>query len=1105
MRPSFLFCLSFLQIVSVVWASASLVDSWSLSSRLRRFYQADRSLRRLEVVPRSIPSGWTSLGCAQDGSSRAFSYSYSSSAMTQESCIATCDSLSYTYAAVEYSSQCYCGSTLMNGLGTSLSSSSCNMACNGNSAEMCGGFYTMNLFSKSSASTTTTTWTLSNACLVDTGSRILQSYSYSTSSLTPASCQQTCQARGYTLAGVENGDECYCGNSFAGGTPTTASTSDCSAPCTGASSSTCGGSYDYNNNFYHHDEHDDDEYDDNRCIYRNLGPYPSLRGRHLGATSAGLQHEHFLQLSFHLPNNMLWQRILYRRCRIWNYCGNSYSSTPVSASTGDCNMACAGDSTQLCGGSWRAQIYTYGTASTTTTTTTSTTATSTPTWALSNPCVVDTSSRILQGYSTGGSSNTPSSCESICAGQGFTIAAVEYGQECYCGNSFSSTPVNASISDCNMACSGNSALLCGSSWRAQIYTVVSSSTTTTTTTTTTTSTTTTTTTTTTTSTSTPSPTFVAAPLASGWSLSRACAADNGTSSVLQGYSTTSTSLTPASCQTTCANKGLTIAGVKNGSGCFCGNAFVGGAPAILNATVSCQTPCSGNASYACGGVGTMAIYTSTTTSMQEFWQTTWDRSTLLTSMTGIAPVPFTTYGTPAETDMTVDETQVYQQMDGFGAALSDASAKLFYNLKNQNSTAYNTLLHDFFDITNGVWSAANNVLRVPLGSSDFSETLWSYDNTAGDTSFANFNINNAPSYVWPVLADILAINPKVKIYIVPWSPPAWMKTTNSMNGGSMNPSYIPIYHNYLFKAVQGFKSKGITVYAVAIQNEPMYSDSTYPSCTIAVADEATIGTNLRTILNNNGYSSVKILGFDHNFDQVAGYPTTLMQTAPNAFAGASFHCYGGSSSNLATFQAAFPSKEIHITECSGVYGTDWWNDIKVRSFVMAFGDTVNVEQGFTSNLFIGGPQYGSRSAMMWNLALNSTGQPKLPGSDSCGGPPCRGVVQINSDGTYSFNAEFWPIAHAGKAIAPRDAGGPFGQRIGVSLAGTYYWSLKVSAYVTPRLSPTDLTRYTLVVLNWRDYASTAWNPTPQITTINWRGVQATYTFPVGLTTLSWYA
>lgn len=66
--------------------------------------------------------------------------------------------------------------------------------------------------------------------------------------------------------------------------------------------------------------------------------------------------------------------------------------------------------------------------------------------------------------------------------------------------------------------------------------------------------------------------------------------------------------------------------------------------------------------------------------------------------------------------------------------------------------------------------------------------------------------------------------------------------------------------NYLLKALQGFENKGIIAYAISIQNEPENSDPTYPTCTIPAAQEARIGGTLRTLMDNNGFSSTKIIG-----------------------------------------------------------------------------------------------------------------------------------------------------------------------------------------------------------------------------------------------------
>ncbi|KAG0708400.1 glycoside hydrolase family 30 protein [Suillus ampliporus] len=473
----------------------------------------------------------------------------------------------------------------------------------------------------------------------------------------------------------------------------------------------------------------------------------------------------------------------------------------------------------------------------------------------------------------------------------------------------------------------------------------------------------------------------------------------------------------------------------------------------------------------------------------DIWQTTWNREMLFTYFQPTPdPINFVTPGPIGSADIVIDDSSVYQTVYGFGASLTDSSAGLLNNLKAQNSGSYWQLMDYLFNATDAANSAGFSYIRVPLGASDFSANTYSYDDVSGDTPLYDFNINAAPSSVFSVLQDILSINDMARIHILPWSPPGWMKSGGTMNGGSLDIQYISIMANYLLKSVQGFSNKGIPIYAISIQNEPENSDSTYPSCSMPVATEAQIGLALRTLLNDNGFSAVKIIGYEHNWVDAANYPVQLMQQAESAFDGVSFHCYQGTVNEQASFTSQYPNKEVYFTECSGSLGSDWWSDIK----------------WYMDNLFIGSISYGSSSGLMWNLALDGNGQPLLPGTDSCGGG-CRGVVQINSDGTWSVNQEFYSMAQASKAILPRDAGGPWGQRIGVSVGGSLDWALVVGAYKTGRVSSSDWNRYSIVVLNWDDSASTSWNPQPVTATIEFRGMQATYTFPVGVTTLWWYA
>lgn len=95
-------------------------------------------------------------------------------------------------------------------------------------------------------------------------------------------------------------------------------------------------------------------------------------------------------------------------------------------------------------------------------------------------------------------------------------------------------------------------------------------------------------------------------------------------------------------------------------------------------------------------------------------------------------------------------------------------------------------------------SAALSVIRVCLGASDFSASAYSLADDWDDTDLRSFNLNNSPSYLWSTLYDIKSIVPHLKIMVVPWSAPAWMKDSSSLYGGSLKLGYETICKRYLF-------------------------------------------------------------------------------------------------------------------------------------------------------------------------------------------------------------------------------------------------------------------------------------------------------------------
>ena len=166
----------------------------------------------------------------------------------------------------------------------------------------------------------------------------------------------------------------------------------------------------------------------------------------------------------------------------------------------------------------------------------------------------------------------------------------------------------------------------------------------------------------------------------------------------------------------------------------------------------------------------------------------------------------------------VDDKQTYQPVDGFGFALTGGSAMHIIRMSVESRAK---LLHELF-ATDG-----NNIgvsyLRVSIGSSDLNEHVFSYDDLPpGETDTAMEKFNPGPDRidVIPVLKEILAINPAIKILGSPWSPPAWMKTNNDTRGGRLKPEYYAAYAKYFVKYIQQMKAEGITIDAITVQNEP---------------------------------------------------------------------------------------------------------------------------------------------------------------------------------------------------------------------------------------------------------------------------------------------
>lgn len=192
-----------------------------------------------------LPTGWDYYGCYTDyGRRKLTGPSYvDAENMTQESCVSFCNSNGHPYAGVEYGRECYCGFVI--GAGSERKEDTeCDFRCPGAADEACGSDFRLSVFYTGLLDHTRTNpgpnGTLRIGCLTDNmHARTLSVFQASEDGMTVGRCTSNCHAAGHSLAGLEFGRECWCGNSL--NNNATATDEGCDMRCAGNSTEFCGG------------------------------------------------------------------------------------------------------------------------------------------------------------------------------------------------------------------------------------------------------------------------------------------------------------------------------------------------------------------------------------------------------------------------------------------------------------------------------------------------------------------------------------------------------------------------------------------------------------------------------------------------------------------------------------------------------------------------------------------------------------------------------------------------------------------------------------------------------------------------------------------------
>lgn len=360
---------------------------------------------------------------------------------------------------------------------------------------------------------------------------------------------------------------------------------------------------------------------------------------------------------------------------------------------------------------------------------------------------------------------------------------------------------------------------------------------------------------------------------------------------------------------------------------------------------------------------------------------------------------------PVETQpcVFVDPSKTFQSFMGIGGALTDASAETFAKLPPKKQQE---LLTAYYNTEKGI---GYTIGRTSIHSCDFSSGSYTYV-TNEDPSLSTFSVAHDEQYRIPLIKQaIAAAGGKLTLYATPWSPLAWMKDNNSMlQGGKLKPEARQTWANYYVKFIKAYEAKGIPIWGLSTQNEPM-AKQTWESCVYTAEDERDfIKQYLGPTLQKNGLGNKKLIAWDHNRDLAYQRASTILSDpeAAKYVWGIGYHWYEtwtGSDmqfNNIKAVADAFPGKNLIFTEgCKEKFSMD-----------SIYNWSLGEKYGYS---MIHDFNNGTVAWTDWNILLDEHGGPNHVGNF------CFAPVHANTQtGELIYTNAFYYIGQFSKFIHP---------------------------------------------------------------------------------------
>jgi glucosylceramidase len=370
-------------------------------------------------------------------------------------------------------------------------------------------------------------------------------------------------------------------------------------------------------------------------------------------------------------------------------------------------------------------------------------------------------------------------------------------------------------------------------------------------------------------------------------------------------------------------------------------------------------------------------------------------------------------------NITLDSTQQYQYIDGFGGAFTDAAG---INIAALPQSAQDFLLKSYFS-SDGI---EYTIGRIPISSADFSTRTYSYDDVANDFNLTHFAlVDDDLKYKIPYIkaAQNYSSRP-IRLFGSSWSAPAWMKTSGRMDSNGtllgepkVGDPYYTTWANYYVRFLQEYAKHNITMWALTAQNEPttgfLYNYAWQTQAFTAEMQRDFIKYSLGPALHNNGFEDVSIMILDDQRLMLPSWAKTVLKDREvrKYISHIAVHFYMDRVTPTQTLEAThkeFPNFPMIGTEaCVGTMGglQQWEPHVILGSWERAELYAQDIIEDL-NHWFVGWVD--------WNLALDLEGGPNWA-KNFVDSP----IIVNATSGEFFKQPMFYAMGHFSKFLTPK--------------------------------------------------------------------------------------